>query len=133
SKTRRRRSTRGYGRIPRSPARGVLCDSEFPGRRGFAANSPLLSGSFPTRGKVSRVPACSFVARPLDIRDAVDPRELTYEIVITDDCSQDRSWAILKGLAAGDPRDLPKSLDALKQFDCVCGTGPGTRAQGDGF
>lgn len=42
--------------------------------------------------------------RPLvaAIREAVTPLQLPYEIVITDDCSQDDSWKILKELAAGD-------------------------------
>ena len=38
------------------------------------------------------------------VRDAVEPLKLPYEIVITDDCSQDKSWEILKEFAAGDPR-----------------------------
>lgn len=38
------------------------------------------------------------------IREAVDPLGLTYEIVITDDCSRDGSWGILKDLAGSDPR-----------------------------
>lgn len=38
------------------------------------------------------------------IRAAVDPLNLPYEVVITDDCSRDQSWAILKELAAADPR-----------------------------
>ena len=44
--------------------------------------------------------------RPLvkAIREAVEPLNLPYEVVITDDCSRDRSWAILKELAAEDPR-----------------------------
>jgi glycosyltransferase involved in cell wall biosynthesis len=37
------------------------------------------------------------------IRAAADPLDLPYEIVITDDCSTDNSWDILKELA-GDPR-----------------------------
>lgn len=32
-----------------------------------------------------------------------------------------------------DPKDTPKLLDALKQFDCACGTRVETRAQGDNF
>jgi glycosyltransferase involved in cell wall biosynthesis len=107
------------------------------------------------------------------IREAVDPLKLPYEVVITDDCSQDRSWEILKELAAADPRiraqrfafncgesaaswaglkaargkylvtldadlqndpkDLPKFLEALKQFDCVCGTRVKARGEGDHF
>ncbi|MHB8519324.1 MAG: glycosyltransferase family 2 protein [Limisphaerales bacterium] len=111
--------------------------------------------------------------RPLiaAIRDAVDPLKIAYEIVVTDDCSTDRSWEILKEAAAADPRvraqrfafncgesaaswaglkaargrflatldadlqndprDLPKFLEALQQFDCVCGTRVETRGQGD--
>ena len=44
--------------------------------------------------------------RPLiaAVRAAVDPLKLTYEVVITDDCSQDKSWEILKDLAGSDPR-----------------------------
>ena len=102
--------------------------------------------------------------RPLiaAIRQAVEPLKLPYEIVVTDDCSKDKSWAILKELAAEDPRicvqrfkfncgesaaswaglkaargrylvtldadlqndpkDLPRFLEALRQYDCVCGT-----------
>ena len=107
------------------------------------------------------------------IHDAVDPLTLPYEVVITDDCSTDKSWEILKELAANDsrlhvqrfafncgesaaswaglkaargkylvtldadlqndPRDLPKFLEALKQFDCVCGTRIETRGKGDNF
>ena len=32
-----------------------------------------------------------------------------------------------------DPRDLPKFMAALEQFDCVCGTRVAARGQGDGF
>ena len=107
------------------------------------------------------------------IRAAVDPLKLPYEVVITDDCSKDKSWDILKELAAADPRirpqrfafncgesaalwagmktsrgrcivtldadlqndpkDLPKFFDALKNFDCVCGSRVATRSEGDGF
>jgi len=107
------------------------------------------------------------------IRAAVEPLQISYEVVITDDCSKDKSWEILKELAAGDPRirvqkfafncgesaaqwagmkishgryivtldadlqndpkDLPKFLEALKNFDCVCGTRVATRSEGDGF
>jgi len=34
----------------------------------------------------------------------VEPLKLSYEVVITDDCSRDRTWELLKHLAAGDPR-----------------------------
>jgi len=107
------------------------------------------------------------------IRAAVEPLKLSYEIVIIDDCSKDKSWEILKELAkedsrirvqkfafncgesaasfAGlkaargkylftldadlqnDPKDLPKFLEALKHFDCVCGTRVKARGEGDNF
>jgi dolichol-phosphate mannosyltransferase len=38
------------------------------------------------------------------ITDSVAPLKRTYEIVITDDCSKDNSWQVLKELAAADPR-----------------------------
>ena len=113
--------------------------------------------------------------RPLlaAIRAAADPLPLAYEVVITDDCSRDKSWEILKELAAedrrlraqrlarncgesaaswagmkaargkfivtldadlqNDPRDLPKFLEALKNYDCVCGTRVKARGAGDNF
>lgn len=113
--------------------------------------------------------------RPLvaAIREAVEPLQRTYEIVVTDDRSTDNSWAVLNELAAADsrvrglrfaknagqsaamwaglqaargrflvtldadlqndPKDLPQFLEALKNFDCVCGTRVEARAQGDGF
>jgi dolichol-phosphate mannosyltransferase len=107
------------------------------------------------------------------IHAAVEPLKVPYEVVITDDCSKDKSWEILKELAAADPRirpqrfafncgesaaswagmkaargryivtvdadlqndpkDLPDFLEALKKFDCVCGTRVATRGQGDNF
>jgi dolichol-phosphate mannosyltransferase len=44
--------------------------------------------------------------RPLvaAIHAALDPLGLNYEIVITDDCSIDNSWNVLKQVAANDPR-----------------------------
>ena len=107
------------------------------------------------------------------IHAAVDPLQLSYEVVITDDCSKDKSWEILKELGAedrrvraqrlafncgesaaswagmkaargkyivtldadlqNDPRDLPKFLERLKKFDCVCGTRVKARGEGDNF
>jgi glycosyltransferase involved in cell wall biosynthesis len=107
------------------------------------------------------------------IRASADPLQLAYEVIITDDCSRDRSWEILTELAAedqrlraqrlaancgesaaswagmkaargryivtldadlqNDPRDLPKFLAALKQYDCVCGTRVKARGEGDNF
>jgi glycosyltransferase involved in cell wall biosynthesis len=44
--------------------------------------------------------------RPLlsALKEALDPLGLSYEIIITDDCSGDQSWEILKSLAAADTR-----------------------------
>jgi dolichol-phosphate mannosyltransferase len=107
------------------------------------------------------------------IRAAVEPLQLAYEVVITDDCSRDKSWEILKEMAAADrrvrgqrlkfncgesaatwagmkaargkylvtldadlqndPKDLPKFLEALKKYDCVCGTRVKARGAGDGL
>jgi glycosyltransferase involved in cell wall biosynthesis len=113
--------------------------------------------------------------RPLitALREAIEPLKISYEIVITDDCSTDNSWTMLKEFAAADkrirvqrfvknagqsaalwagmkaargrylvtldadlqndPRDLPQFLEALKQFDCVCGSRVAARGQGDNF
>jgi dolichol-phosphate mannosyltransferase len=38
------------------------------------------------------------------ISDSVAPLGRSYEIVITDDCSKDNSWPVLKEIAAADPR-----------------------------
>ena len=35
------------------------------------------------------------------VREAAEPLKRPYEVVITDDCSKDRTWEILKHLAAG--------------------------------
>lgn len=107
------------------------------------------------------------------ILSALDPLGITYEVVITDDCSTDNSWTLLKeipttdsrfhiqrlkyncgesaaswaGMMAArgryiitldadlqnDPRDIPKFLEALNRYDCVCGTRVTTRGRGDSF
>lgn len=131
-------------------------------------DSPLLSLVIPCYNEVDNL-------RPLlaAIREAVDPLNLSYEVVITDDCSRDGSWNLLQELAGrdrriraqrftvncgesaaswaglkaargrylvtldadlqNDPRDLPKFLEALKHYDCVCGTRVESRGRGDNF
>ena len=111
--------------------------------------------------------------RPLAeaIRKAVEPLNLSFEIIFTDDGSHDTSWTVLKELGAADkrvralrlerncgqsaalwagiraaqapvvitldadlqndPSDIPKFLEALKHFDCVCGTRVESRRKGD--
>jgi dolichol-phosphate mannosyltransferase len=113
--------------------------------------------------------------RPLvtAVREALDPLKIDYEVVITDDCSRDNSWNVLKELAASDkrirvqrfernagqsaalwaglkaargkflvtldadlqndPKELPKFIEALKNYDCVCGSRVESRRQGDNF
>src|ERR1700678_1080102 len=105
------------------------------------------------------------------LRETMEPLNLSYEIVIADDHSSDKSWEILQKLGAedariralrfaknfgqsaamwagiqaacgqfiatldadlqNDPKDLPKFLEALKQYDCVCGSRLENRRQGD--
>ena len=105
------------------------------------------------------------------IRAALEPLNIAYEIVLTDDRSTDQSWEILQTLGGRDPRiralrlaknsgqsaaiwaaikaaqgryiatldadlqndpaDLPKFLEAIKNFDCVCGNRKQNRAKGD--
>lgn len=131
-------------------------------------NSPTLSFVIPCHNEEANL-------RPLvgAIREAVEPLKRSYEIVITDDHSTDNSWAVLKELAASDPRvralrfarnagqsaalwagmkaargdiiltldadlqndprDVPKFLEALKRYDCVCGSRIEARNQGDNF
>lgn len=134
----------------------------------MSAEAPVLSFIIPCHNEQDNL-------RPLvaAIREAVEPLKLTYEIVITDDFSNDMSWEILKELAAkdpriralkfayncgqsaaqwaamkaaqgrylvtldadlqNDPRDIPLFVEALKHFDCVCGTRVEARGQGDNF
>jgi len=107
------------------------------------------------------------------ISAAMAPLDIPYEVIISDDCSTDNSWEILKKIAQVDSRirvqrfkykcgesaaswagiqasrgryiitldadlqndlsDLPMFLDALKRYDCVCGSRVTTRRKGDSF
>src|SRR5690349_21709118 len=75
-----------------------------------AAKDPILSLVIPCYNEEGNL-------RPLitAIRQAVDPLSVAYEIVITDDCSKDKSWEILKELAASD------SHVRIQRFGFNCG------------
>jgi dolichol-phosphate mannosyltransferase len=130
------------------------------------ADTPEISLVIPCYNEQDNL--CALVTA---IREAVEPLNLNYEIVVTDDCSRDKSWEVLKELAAGDariraqrfafnsgqsaalwagmkaargkfivtldsdmqndPHDVPKLLEALKNYDCACGTRVESRRQGD--
>jgi len=49
------------------------------------------------------------------VREAVETLGVAYEVVITDDCSKDGSWGILKDLAGSDPRIR------VQRFSANCG------------
>src|SRR5947209_3581191 len=49
------------------------------------------------------------------IREAANPLNVPYEVVIADDCSNDKSWEILKELAATDSRSC------IQRFAFNCG------------
>lgn len=107
------------------------------------------------------------------LREVADRLSLTYEFVITDDCSKDNSWDVLRRLAQADsrvraqrfafncgqsaalwagmkaargrfivtldadlqndPKDLPRLMEPLSQFDCVCGSRVEARRKGDSW
>ncbi len=108
-----------------------------------------------------------------ELRASAAALQLTFEFVLTDDCSTDDTWAVLKRMAAADPRlraqrlarnsgqsaalwagmkaargrhivtldadlqndpgDLPRLLEPLARFDCVCGSRVEARQQGDSW
>src|ERR1700726_136083 len=58
----------------------------------------------------------------LAIHAAMDPLGINYEVVITDDCSTDNSWSVLKQLAASDPHL------GVQRFKFNCGESAGSWA-----
>jgi glycosyltransferase involved in cell wall biosynthesis len=44
-----------------------------------------------------------------------------------------RYFVTLDADLQNDPKDLPKFLEALKSYDCVCGSRVATRSEGDNF
>ena len=61
--------------------------------------APVLSLVIPCFNEESNLPALMAA-----IHKAIDPLMVSYEVVITDDCSRDRSWDLLKEIAARDVR-----------------------------
>ena len=130
--------------------------------------SPVVSVVIPCYNESGNLPALIE-----GIGAALQPLQVAYEIIVTDDCSSDGSWELLRKLGADDPRvrglrfgrnfgqsaalwagieaaqgryiatldadrqndpgDLPKFLEAAKQFDCVCGSRVASREQGDSW
>lgn len=130
--------------------------------------SPVLSVVVPCCNESGNIP-------PLleAIRSSLNPLQISYEIIITDDASSDGSWELLRKFAAedprlralrfakncgqsaalwagikaargryiatldadlqNDPRDLPAFLEAIKQYDCVCGSRVQNRKEGDSW
>jgi glycosyltransferase involved in cell wall biosynthesis len=64
-----------------------------------AAESPSLSLVIPSYNEEGNLAA--LVA---SITQALSPLKMSYEIIVTDDCSRDGSWELLKVLAARDSR-----------------------------
>lgn len=50
------------------------------------------------------IPCHNEAANLKPLAAAIATQKLNYEIIITDDCSTDNSWAVLKELAASDPK-----------------------------
>lgn len=73
-------------------------------------NNPELSLVIPCYNEEGNLPALVKA-----IHDAVGPIGVEYEIVITDDCSKDKSWTILKDIAAKDSRLR------IQRFEYNCG------------
>jgi len=65
----------------------------------MTANATEISIVLPCHNELANL-------RPLveGIRAAVEPLKADYEIIFTDDCSDDGSWALLRELAAAQPR-----------------------------
>jgi glycosyltransferase involved in cell wall biosynthesis len=74
-------------------------DSRAPRRENQAANGPAISVVVPCYNEEAGIRAFFEAARA-----ALDPLQVSYEIIVTDDLSADSSWAVLKECAARDPR-----------------------------
>ena len=76
----------------------------------MAENSPVLSLVIPCFNEEGNLPRLMAA-----IREAVDPLQVAYEVVITDDCSRDNSWTLLRELARADARVR------VQRFEFNCG------------
>ena len=83
------------------------------------ANTPEISLVIPCYNEVGNL-------RELikAIREAVEPLKISYEVVITDDCSKDKSWEILKELAAGDSKTACNCVKTPTQAQARCAVAP---------
>ena len=65
----------------------------------MTAPGPRLSLVVPCHDEVGNLRALAKA-----IRSALDPLGIPYEVVVTDDASEDGSWKVLEEIAAADPR-----------------------------
>jgi glycosyltransferase involved in cell wall biosynthesis len=65
----------------------------------MTTESPMLSLVIPSYNEEGNLAALVEA-----ITRTLDPLHISHEIIVTDDCSSDGSWALLKGLAARDSR-----------------------------
>ncbi len=65
----------------------------------MTSETPVLSLVIPCYNEEGNLPAL-FKA----VSQVLEPLKVSYEIVVTDDCSKDASWKVLQEFAARDPR-----------------------------
>ncbi|MFO1500343.1 MAG: glycosyltransferase family 2 protein [Verrucomicrobiota bacterium] len=63
------------------------------------SDQPEVSLVIPCHNEEGNVPALAEA-----IRAALAPIGIAYEVIVTDDCSTDRSWPLLQQIASADPR-----------------------------
>jgi glycosyltransferase involved in cell wall biosynthesis len=64
----------------------------------MTVQTPELSLIIPCHNEEGNLPLLAKT-----ISSTLVPLGISYEVIVTDDCSTDRSWAVLKSLAAADP------------------------------
>lgn len=65
----------------------------------MTADIPQLSLVIPCHNEEGNLPLLAET-----IRSSLGPLGVSYEVVVTDDCSTDQSWSVLRDLASKDPR-----------------------------